>query len=169
MIQKSVALSIFALSLAGLQACGDGKFSGDAAKVSPAQASPSAGTGEANPADGSQTKVPEAGDVDGGRVVVEKPSEKDLESINKCSKGWGLTPGFNKESVRKIYASVSVLSSGTTLSDKQVTAEPALTLIYAAVNVISDVEWDLLNPNGWYCIVANVNVITDLTVNINEK
>lgn len=106
--------------------------------------------------------------VEGGTVVLEPPTEKEKESIANCSKAWGQEPPVSFEKVRKIYASVSIASSGVTLQDKAQTTGPSLTLLYAGVNVGGTPTWELTNPSGWYCIIVTVNVKTELTVRLAQ-
>ena len=74
----------------------------------------------------------------------------------------GTVPNF-----RKIYASVSIGGFGTPISDTERTTQPELVLVYAGVNVGGATQWDLLNPNGYYCMKVNVNVQTDFDINLH--
>jgi hypothetical protein len=94
-------------------------------------------------------------------------NEDDLDALRKCMSKWGKLP-FDKTitNFRKIYASVTVGGYGNAINDKQTTADPELVLIYAGVNVGGAPTWNLQNKNGYYCMVANVNVDTDFTINL---
>lgn len=108
------------------------------------------------------------GTVKGGDVEITPPTEQEKYDIQKCARAWGQQPPVSIENVRKIKASVSIGSTGITLRDEANTSEPVLTLLYAGVNVGGSPTWELLNPQGWYCIVVNVNVGTKLTVKISK-
>ncbi|WP_141735470.1 hypothetical protein [Oligoflexus tunisiensis] len=159
---RITALSIM-LSAGLLSACGSAGFLG---KNSSGGADQSALIG--NPGDALDPNVVGPDSVEGGSVVLEPPTEKEKESIANCSKAWGKEPPVSFEKVRKIYANVSVGSSGVTLQDKAQTTGASLTLLYAGVNVGGSPIWELTNPNGWYCIVVTVNVKTDLTVRLAQ-
>jgi hypothetical protein len=93
----------------------------------------------------------------------------EMTAIGKCMTSWSAIKPQKFTQVRKVYASVAVLSSGTAIKDEVATDGPALVLIYAGVNVLGDAKWELRNPNGWYCVVTNVNVLANLTVQIARE
>ncbi len=159
-----ITASLIVLSAGLLSGCGSAGFLG---------LSSSKGSGSSsligNSGDAMDPKVVGPDSVEGGEVVLEPPTEKEKDAIGKCAKGWGQEPPVSFEKVRKIYASVSVGSSGTTLLDKAQTSGPSLTLLYAGVNVGGTPTWELTNPNGWYCIVVTVNVGTELTVKLAQQ
>lgn len=172
---------ILTLALAGgLAACGSNGFNGGTASkgtsdAKPGQGSPGDSGGSKTPGDsaGPGNLVTEPGgddpaNVDGGSVTVGEATPDERKAIEACSTAWGGNAPVNFDSVRKIAASVSVLGSNT-LVDNRRTEFPELTLILASVNVLSKLDWKLLNPNGWYCMVANVNVLSSMTVTINEN
>jgi hypothetical protein len=69
---------------------------------------------------------------------------------------------------KNIYAGVSVMGTmAQSVSDTVATDKPTLTVIYAGVNVLGSTTWELLNPNGWYCVVTSVNV--QGTINVKLK
>lgn len=96
----------------------------------------------------------------------------DDQAINNCLKKWGDHP-FSEEQVRnyrKINASVQVLGIGNPIVDEQVTNGPALILIGAAVNVLSpSARYRLMNPNGWYCLKVDVNVLSRANIDLHCK
>ena len=89
--------------------------------------------------------------------------------MHQCLTNWGINPfvGFIHPD-RVIYASVSALSFGPTISDTDVSSGPELILIIASVNLVGMPVWNLLNPNGWYCVIAGVDAGVDLTVNLKK-
>lgn len=158
----SVLLGITSLLLSGAIACSGSNFEGKTEQSDTPQGADSTGViGE--------VPTPTPGDVTGGKVVIEPVNEKEEKAIANCAKAWGgQVPPYSKDGVRKISALVSVASRGVVLSDQQKTEQPQLTILYSAVTVAGTPEWELLNPNGWYCIVSAVNVGTILTVNIDK-
>lgn len=158
-----ITVSFVVLAAGLLSGCGSAGFLGLSSSKGSGQSSLIGNSGDAmDPA------VVGPGSVDGGKAVLEPPTEKEKDAIGKCAKAWGQEPPVSFEKVRKIYASVSVGSSGTTLLDKAQTTGPSLTLLYAGVNVGGTPTWELTNPNGWYCIVVTVNVKTELTVKLAQ-
>ncbi|RYZ79869.1 MAG: hypothetical protein EOP06_26405, partial [Proteobacteria bacterium] len=93
----------------------------------------------------------------------EKDSSDEGDAMSKCLRAWGNHPFGRDPKFRTMSTSVKVFGIGKNPRDAEVTTVPALIMINPAVNVMGGTEFELLNPNGWYCIVANVNVITDLT------
>ena len=158
----SNALIMISLAISG--GCGGAGFSGNKSKTTNNNDDALGTAGEKVNLDreaGQQT-------VQGGTVQIAPPTEEEKVNIDKCSKAWGRTPPVAFDVVRKIKASVSVGSSGVTLSDQANTSGPVLTLLYAGVNVGGEPTWELLNPQGWYCVVVNVNVLTKLTVKLSK-
>jgi|GEM_PF-1770716 len=100
--------------------------------------------------------------------TVPGASTDETANIHKCMDKWKVLPWTTTvPNFRKIYASISIGGSGTTINDTARTAQPELVLIYAGVNVGGSTEWNLLNPNGYYCMVANVNVQTEFDINLH--
>jgi hypothetical protein len=56
---------------------------------------------------------------------------------------------------------------GAAVDDTEQTSSPELVLVDAGVNVLGAPTYNLLNHNGWYCIKVDVNVMTDLTINLD--
>jgi hypothetical protein len=101
--------------------------------------------------------------------------EGDRKAIERCLSHWGEHP-FKTEKAkkfRKINTSVSVfgLTSGADVSDFAETKDPQLVLISPSVNVLGKQTYQLNNPNGWYCIKANVTVLakTIISADCNAK
>ena len=100
--------------------------------------------------------------------TVPGASTDDQTTLHKCMDKWktlpwtGTVPNF-----RKIYASVNIGGSGTTINETARTAQPELVLIYAGVNVGGSTQWNLLNPNAYYCMKVNVNVQTNFAINLH--
>ena len=80
--------------------------------------------------------------------------------ISACLNQFGEHP-FDAETVVPKYLapSITVFGNGVALEDAEETAEPKLTIIAPAVNVLGEATYKLLNPNGWYCLSTNVSVL----------
>lgn len=116
-------------------------------------------------------KIDENDLINGGKTppVIFPPSvsESDGDALRRCMVKWKNVPFSGATEVNKIYASVAVGGMGGGINDTERTEGPRLTLVYAGVNVSSTVTYNFLNPNGYYCIKANVNVSSNLTVNLH--
>jgi hypothetical protein len=93
------------------------------------------------------------------------PSEQ--VQVAQCITKWGKVPFTGTfTNVRRIKAAVSVYGIGNVINDANQTAQPMLVLIDAGVNVMGNPVYNLLNNNGYYCMKVNVNVKTDLDINL---
>jgi len=87
--------------------------------------------------------------------------------VAQCITKWGKVPFTGTfTNVRRIKAAVSVYGIGNVINDVNQTAQPMLVLIDAGVNVMGNPVYNLLNNNGYYCMKVNVNVQTDLDINL---
>ncbi|MCX6110469.1 MAG: hypothetical protein NTZ90_12800 [Proteobacteria bacterium] len=94
--------------------------------------------------------------------------DKISKGLKKCLDAWGGKSPFTTASpYRKIGFAVSVLGFGSSIDDTNASADPELVVIGAAVNVLSITKYRLLNPKGWYCLIADVNVASKLTVDLH--
>ena len=90
--------------------------------------------------------------------------------INKCLALWGTGTPFNSSSpYRNLGASVNVLGFGPTIEDTNLTAAPELVVIPVSVNVLTIAKYRLLNPNAWYCMIADVSVGAIISVDLNKN
>lgn len=108
------------------------------------------------------------------------PNVPEKDALKKCLNLWGTTPfkEVNANQVKVMDVSVGVGAGvlGTTLSglgsllnigntrDFESTSEPRLVVIPMSVNVGGSTTFELMNPNGWYCLKAAVGAKS--TVNI---
>jgi len=93
------------------------------------------------------------------------PSEQ--VQVAQCITKWGRVPFTGTfTNVRRIKAAVSVYGIGTVINDTIQTSTPALILVDAGVNVMGNPVYNLMNNNGYYCMKVNVNVHTDLDINL---
>ena len=159
-LNANPVVAMFAVILL-LAACGGSNFSSDDNKKGGQQITGGNASGD----------NPDAGTEAGGDTVFiegDDLSDDDL-AINKCLEKFGSHP-FDRNQVkayRKISASVQVLGAGNTVKDTDATPGPALILISAAVNVLGSAEYQLLNPNGYYCLKVDVNVLANSTINLH--
>lgn len=96
-------------------------------------------------------------------------ADEDDEAMQRCLKAWGKHPFGGKPSYKTLAASVKVFGIGQDSNDKEVTTVPQLVMIHAGVNVMGGSEIELLNPNGWYCLKSNVNVMGGMTIKAHCK
>jgi len=94
----------------------------------------------------------------------------DIDALHRCLAAWPGNPFMGTTPVahfKEIFAAVSVMSNGAAINDTENTPFPMLILIDAGVNVFGTPSYNLLNKNGYYCMRVNVNVLTDLAVNLH--
>ena len=90
-------------------------------------------------------------------------------SIAACLKAWGKHPFGNNPTFKTLSTSVKVFGIGKSTSDTEVTSSPTLILVNPGVNVMGGTVIELLNPNGWYCLRATVNVMGGLNLRAHCK
>ncbi|MBM4250562.1 MAG: hypothetical protein FJ146_01155 [Deltaproteobacteria bacterium] len=92
------------------------------------------------------------------------------QHVSKCLKSWnGKAPFTEQSQFRTLVPGVMVFGIGTAIDDTQKTVAPELILIPAGVNVLGTAKYRLLNPNGWYCLAATVNVLGNLSIDADAK
>ncbi len=156
------------------QGCSDNDFASDGQKraADAVRADGRGGKGDSVPALGNGKDLSKPQSSEGpskpGRddEGLQGPSPDDV-AIGKCLEKWGAASPFAADAgYRKIHASVQVLGKGKGIVDDVRTEKPELVLITAAVSVLGKTSYELLNPNGWYCMKVDVNVLTDVTVKL---
>ena len=93
-------------------------------------------------------------------------------SIAACLNAWGNQHPFKdkkKIKFRVIEGNVKVFGVGGNIYDDSPTNYPQLILVKPGVNVMGKMAYDLLNPNGWYCLKAKVNVMGKSVINLACK
>ena len=85
-------------------------------------------------------------------------------SIAACLKAWGKHPFGKNPTFKTLSTSVKVFGIGKSTSDTEVTSSPTLILVNPGVNVMGGTVIELLNPNGWSCLRATVNVMGGLNL-----
>ena len=89
--------------------------------------------------------------------------------MDACLKSWRKHPFGNNPPFRKLKSSVKVLGIGGSVDDKESTAKPALILVKHSVSVMSKQTYNLMNPNGWYCLKGPVTVLGKSEINAHCK
>ncbi|MCX6106969.1 MAG: hypothetical protein NTY08_14180 [Proteobacteria bacterium] len=121
---------------------------------------------------GSQSVEPTCVSVNGAAINKGACEErKKLRSgVKKCLAAWGAGTPFTESSpYRNLGVAVSVLGFGSSLNDSEATDKPELVVIPASVSVLTITKYRLLNPNGWYCMVADVSVGAIINVDLNKN
>lgn len=90
-------------------------------------------------------------------------------SVAACLKAWGKHPFGKNPNYRTIGTTVKVFGIGRNPSDTEVTSTPSLVLINPGVNVMGGTVYELLNPNGWYCLKTTVNVMGGMVIQAHCK
>lgn len=166
---------------------GEGGGAGGAADSGEEVALPAGGGNEWSPdwaggtpaadADGDGVPDDATGGTGGGAGGTPNPEElpdipaadeDDLGALHKCLSQWRNNPFKGTVyNYQRIYASVSVGGVGNVINDNESTDEPFLILVDAGVNVGGAPTYNLMNKNGYYCLKVNVNVLTNLNVNLH--
>ncbi len=119
-------------------------------------------TGNLNPAQGG------AGNSHLPTYTGDDLDDSDRAALDTCLRNIGKHPfaGPQPAPVRRINASVSVLSVGRPIVDDVRTQGPELVLIGAAVNVLGGIQYKLHNPNAYYCLKVDVNVLASTQIEL---
>lgn len=97
-------------------------------------------------------------------------SEGDQRSVAKCLKNWGKHPfGKPPYKFKIIRPGVKVLGIGSAQVDNEKTKKPRLILVKPGVSVLTGNKYQFLNPNGWYCLKANVTVLAKSQIEAHCK
>ncbi len=86
------------------------------------------------------------------------------EDVQRCLNAWGDHPFGHNPSFRTMSTSVKIFGIGQDLGDHEQTNSPRLVLVNPSVNIMGGAVMELLNPNGWYCLRSNVNVMGGVTI-----
>jgi hypothetical protein len=153
----SLGIAVFLLT-----SCGESTFGGSSSNRS---GKPTASTSKTE----DNTKEQDADlKTDGSKIKI-----KEHEAIGKCLAAWGSKNPFGNKAYsdyRKISAAVSILGiGGYAVEDREVTASPKLILVSASVSVLGSTNYMLMNPNGWYCFMVDVNVLSKVNVDLQCK
>lgn len=91
------------------------------------------------------------------------------KDVNLCLQNWGNKHPFKNMSqfrFRVVENNVKVFGVGDNFTDNSSTIYPQMILIRPAVNVMGKMEYNLANPNGWYCLDSNVTVMGKSVINL---
>ena len=98
-----------------------------------------------------------------------KKEQKSEDAMASCLKAWKNHPFGANPNFKTMATSVKVFGIGKNPKDTEITEKPALVMVNPAVNVMGGTTFELLNPNGWYCFKANVNVMGGLIIKAHCK
>lgn len=153
------------LSAAISAGCGESSFGGGSGK----KAGASQNAGQTSDGGSLEGNKPNGGD----EIKLPKDPTQEQEAIGKCLAAWGDGNPFGAAAFteyRKISASVNVLGGGGyAIEDTEISDGPKLILVKASVSVLGETNYLLLNPNGWYCFMVDVNVMSKTTVDLQCK
>ena len=92
----------------------------------------------------------------------------DQATLDHCIASWGAKSPFvpGTPANKDFDTGVKVFGVGRNAIDDEVTAKPSLILVRPAVNVMGKSTLRLVNPNGWYCFVSNVNVAGKMEIEL---
>jgi hypothetical protein len=91
-------------------------------------------------------------------------ADETTDAVGACLKAWGTHPFGKSPHYKSMQTSVKVFGIGKGASDTEVTSAPTLILVNPGVNVMGGSTVELLNPNGWYCLRTNVNVMGGVNI-----
>lgn len=94
---------------------------------------------------------------------------EDDETIAACLAAWHVHPFGSHPAYTILGSSIKVFGVGSIANDLEQTSEPSLVLVEPGVNVMGENTINLMNPNGWYCLSADVNVMGALKIRLNCK
>ncbi len=93
----------------------------------------------------------------------------DRTAIDACLDAWGKHPFSKNSPYRKIKSNVKVMGIGGNVEDDKHTSKPELVLVKHSVAVMSKQKYELMNPNGWYCLKGAVAVLGKSEVRLHCK
>ncbi|MEY3903878.1 MAG: hypothetical protein RL189_3184 [Pseudomonadota bacterium] len=120
----------------------------------------------------------------GGGVKI-APNVPEADTIRKCMNLWGTVPfkEIKPEHVKVMDVSVGVggglLGGSSPIAgigniinignprDLEATAEPKLIIIPLSVNLGGSTNFELMNPNGWYCMKAAVGAKSTVGIKLH--
>lgn len=92
--------------------------------------------------------------------------------VKECLSKWEKHP-FNEKDLkyRTIATKVKVMGIGGNVKDDEKSQGPELILVKPGVSVMAKTKYELMNPNGWYCLKGRVSVMgkIDITVHCKAK
>lgn len=89
-------------------------------------------------------------------------TERQQLAIQRCLANWKDHPFGDEPRFKEAALTVRVLQFNDTHRVDEPTTEPQLVYLEPNVNVLSKVTYALTNPNGWYCLNNNVDVLSKI-------
>lgn len=86
------------------------------------------------------------------------------DSLSNCLRAWGKHPFGSVPPYRTLGTSLNIFGVGPDLKDAYPSETADLVLVRPSINIMGGTTVELLNPNGWYCLLGNVNVMGKLTI-----
>lgn len=86
-----------------------------------------------------------------------------------CLKAWGEHPFGTNPRYKTLAKNLKVFGIGEDPKDTEVTSEPTLIMVNPGTNIMGGATLELLNPNGWYCLKSQVNIMGELTIKAHCK
>ena len=102
-----------------------------------------------------------------GHAQSQGSADDSLSAARACMRAWAQHPFTDNPPLRTVSGSVRVMGRGPAISDRAVTDFPVLVVVQPGVNVMGASEIELLNPNGWYCLRAAVNVMGGMDIKLH--
>ncbi|TWW11507.1 hypothetical protein E3A20_04800 [Planctomyces bekefii] len=96
-------------------------------------------------------------------------ADGDDKAIARCLEVWGKAhpfQGVEKPSYKTMAANVKVMGVGDGIEDHEMTKKAQLILVKPSVAVMTKNRIRMLNPMGWYCLKANVTVMSKTTLEL---
>ena len=160
-----------------LTACGGSNFAGNSKKTQADEASGDATRSATATAPATSTAPGTGGSVGGAAssdLAAPADATPEQKAIGRCLAQWGKSAPFDAsiyQNYQHIDAAVSILGGGSSyaVEDTQATDQPALIVVSAAVSVLGSTRYALMNPNGWYCIMTDVNVESKTEIDLQCK
>ena len=96
-------------------------------------------------------------------------ASEDDDSIALCLKSWDAHPFGKTPQYKTLKVPVKVFGMGGDPSDTTATETPSLVLVNLGLNVGSKSTYELLNPNGWYCLKTSATIMGEVTIKAHCK
>lgn len=86
------------------------------------------------------------------------------DSLSSCLDVWEEHPFGAAPPYRTLGTTLNIFGMGTDLKDPYPSDTADLVLVRPSLNIMGGKTIELLNPNGWYCLLGDVNVMGRLTI-----
>lgn len=93
----------------------------------------------------------------------------ETDALDKCLRAWKKNPFRKNPDYRVLKGGVKVLGVGGAVEDNEETKSPQLVLVEPSVSVLTKSTFRLMNPNGWYCLKAKVDVLSKTNIELHCK